>query len=80
MKFFHQGRAKLIYNAGFKTVEDLAVATPEELMNAVKNVNKPQAVIIIKAAKHAVMERIDTCQERLLEMKELMKADKPKKF
>lgn len=47
-------------------------------MNAVKNVNKPQAVIIIKAAKHAVMERIDTCQERLLEMKDLIKASKPK--
>lgn len=73
-----QGRAKLIYSAGFKNAEDLAAVTPEELMQAVKNLNKSQAMTIIKAAKHSVMERIDTIQERLEEMKGAIKPKKTK--
>lgn len=66
-----------MFNAGFKTVEDLAAITPEELVKSVKNVNKLQAMAIIKAAKHSVMEKIDTFQELLMEMKEVVKTQKP---
>lgn len=73
-----QGRAKLLYAAGFKTVESIAASNPDDLVLIVKNVNRKQAEQIIKGAKHVMTSKIDTMQEQLEEMKEAMKTSKVK--
>lgn len=76
--FLLQGRAKLMFNAGFKTIEDVAASTPIELVQAVKNVSVRQAEKIIEGAKHSIRETIDTVQEMLEGMKDVIKPDRRK--
>lgn len=68
----------MMFAAGFKTIEDVAALTPERLVESVKNVNMKQAEKIIKAAKHSMMEKIDTYQERLEELKNIVKPNRKK--
>lgn len=67
-----------MFAAGIKTVEDLAAMTATDLVESVNNVNMKQAEQIIKAAKHSMMEKIDTYQERLEELKNVIKPNRKK--
>lgn len=60
-----------MYKAGIKTVCDLAAMKPDDLVKAIKTINLKQAGQVIKAAKHAVNEEIDTIKGRMYEMMEL---------
>lgn len=71
-----QGRAKLLYAAGFKTIESIAASIPDDLVLVVKNVNRKQAEQIIKGAKHVMTSKMDSMHDQLEEMKEVMKASK----
>lgn len=70
------GRAKLMYNAGIRTVCDVAALTPEELVKKIKTINLSQAKMVIRAAKHAVSEELDNIKGKMLEMMELTKISK----
>lgn len=73
-----QGRAKMMFSAGIKTVEDVAALMPADLVESVRNVNMKQAEQIIKAAKHSMLEKIDSYQERLEELKNVIKPNRKK--
>ena len=55
-----QYRAKQLYNAGYKTLSHLANADPSALSNAVENLNKKQATMMVASAK------VSTGRARLL--------------
>ncbi len=64
------GRAKLLYQAGFQSVEDIANATAKTLVENVRNVSYKVAKTMISVAKLSLVEKIDMFQEK---MQELMK-------
>lgn len=68
----------MMYNAGLKTVEDVAVLTATELCQMVKNVNQLQAGRIIKAAKLSLIEEYDTNFEKAERIKIIIKSLKAK--
>lgn len=70
------GRAKLMYNAGIRTVCDVAALTPEKLVKSLKTINLTQARMVIRAAKHAVSEELDNIKGKMLEIMELTKTSK----
>lgn len=57
------GRAHLLFQGGFKSLEDVANSTAEELMNCGGNLTKPVANCMIAAAKVLLQERLDTMRE-----------------
>lgn len=67
-----------MFAAGFKTIESIAASNQTDLVQAVKNLNMKQAERIIGAARHSLLESIATYQERLDEMKEVIKPNKKK--
>ena len=46
-----QYRAKQLFHAGYKTLSHLANAEPGALSNAVENLNKKQATMMVASAK-----------------------------
>ena len=48
---FSQGRAKLMYNAGFRTLSTIASADPEGLVRAVEHLPRKVAKQIVASAK-----------------------------
>lgn len=66
----------MMFNAGLKTVADLAILTPTELCQNIKNLNLMQASKIIKAAKLSLLEEYDTKIEKAEEIKNIIKAIK----
>lgn len=62
-----------MYKVGIRSVCDVAKLKPEDLVKSIKTVNLNQARQIVKAAKHAVAEEIDTIKGKMFEMMELAK-------
>lgn len=57
-----------MYAAGIRTVGDVAKMTEDALVKAIKYMNKSQAFIVIKAARHAIAEEIETLNSRIFDM------------
>ncbi|XP_038825972.1 helicase POLQ-like isoform X2 [Salvelinus namaycush] len=58
-------RAKLLYNAGYKTLAHLANADPNVLTKTVENLFKKQANQIVASAKMLLNEKADALQEEM---------------
>ncbi|XP_035632293.1 helicase POLQ-like isoform X1 [Oncorhynchus keta] len=58
-------RAKLLYNAGYKTLAHLANADPNVLAKTVENLFKKQANQIVASAKMLLNEKADALQEEM---------------
>ncbi|XP_039964616.1 helicase POLQ-like [Bactrocera tryoni] len=56
-------RAKQLYNAGFKTVEDIAKCKPIDLVRSVEHMPMKIAKEIISAAKIILMKKLDYLEE-----------------
>lgn len=67
------GRAKMMYKAGIKSIMDVAALTPEEFSSTIKFINIQQATKVIKAAKYMLQNEFDDNNERLNEMRDLLK-------
>lgn len=68
----------MMYTAGIKTVADLAILTPADFTQMIKNVNLMQAGKIIKAAKLSLLEEYDTNNEKAEAVKNIIRAIKAK--
>lgn len=62
------GRAKLLYQAGYKTVQDIANATSADLVKNVANISYKVAKGIIQSAKLSLVDQIDMFKEKVHEM------------
>ncbi|XP_036793017.1 helicase POLQ-like isoform X2 [Oncorhynchus mykiss] len=60
-----EGRAKQLYNAGYKTLADLANADPNVLVKTLENLFKKQANQIVASAKMLLNEKADALQEEV---------------
>ncbi|KAK6315773.1 hypothetical protein J4Q44_G00132970 [Coregonus suidteri] len=60
-----EGRAKQLYNAGYKTLAHLANADPNVLAKTVENLFKKQANQIVASAKMLLNEKADALQEEM---------------
>ncbi|XP_053453735.1 helicase POLQ-like isoform X2 [Nycticebus coucang] len=65
-----EGRAKQLYNAGYKSLTHLANADPEVLIRTVDHLSRRQAKQIISSAKMLLHEKAEALQE---EVEELLK-------
>ncbi|KAL0965703.1 hypothetical protein UPYG_G00284640 [Umbra pygmaea] len=63
-----EGRAKQLYNAGYKTLSHLANADPNVLVKSVENLFKKQANQIVASAKMLLTEKADALQEEVDDM------------
>lgn len=70
---FFKGRAKQLFAAGFKTVADIASVRPDELTQQISPLNLKQAEAIVKAAKITITDNLETLQELVEEMKDVVK-------
>uniref|UniRef100_A0A6Q2Z9L9 Helicase POLQ-like n=1 Tax=Esox lucius TaxID=8010 RepID=A0A6Q2Z9L9_ESOLU len=61
-----EGRAKHLYNAGYKTLAHLANADPNILVKTVENLFKKQANQIVASAKMLLNEKADALQQEYL--------------
>ncbi|XP_069161547.1 helicase POLQ-like [Procambarus clarkii] len=57
-----QGRARMLYNAGYHTLQDVANSEPRDLVNSVEHLPHRIAVQIINSAKMLLIERAETLQ------------------
>lgn len=58
-----QGRAKQLYNAGYKKIEDVARAKPKEMVANIEHMNFRLAHQLVSAAKVLSTDRLPkTCQ------------------
>uniref|UniRef100_A0A0K0FKA4 Helicase POLQ-like (inferred by orthology to a human protein) n=1 Tax=Strongyloides venezuelensis TaxID=75913 RepID=A0A0K0FKA4_STRVS len=61
------GRAKVLYDKGFKTVKDIADAKPNDLLSSIEQISLAQAKRIIKSAKTTIDQMlINQEEERVL--------------
>jgi helicase POLQ-like len=58
------GRAKLLYNAGYHSISDIARAKVEEMVKNVENILPGQARLIISGAKKILIDQADELQEK----------------
>uniref|UniRef100_A0A1Y1LMT2 Helicase POLQ-like n=1 Tax=Photinus pyralis TaxID=7054 RepID=A0A1Y1LMT2_PHOPY len=58
-----QGRAKQLYNAGFKTLQSIAKADPESLVNSIEFMSYKVANELIAAAKMLLLEKVENLRE-----------------
>lgn len=65
-------RAKQLYANGFKTIEAIAKADPQDLVNAVEFLSKRQARQIVSAAMVILMDKIDSLQDEMEMLKALV--------
>uniref|UniRef100_A0A8C5A0W5 Helicase, POLQ like n=1 Tax=Gadus morhua TaxID=8049 RepID=A0A8C5A0W5_GADMO len=61
-------RAKQLFNAGYKTLSHLANADPSTLSNAVENLNKKQATMMVASAKMLLNDKASALQEEVDEL------------
>lgn len=54
-----------LYTAGFKKVEDVARAKPNDLLNAVDHLSRRVADQLIAAAKVMVLEKLENLREEV---------------
>ncbi|XP_034939312.1 LOW QUALITY PROTEIN: helicase POLQ-like [Chelonus insularis] len=64
------GRARQLYNAGYKTLQSIATANPIELQGKVKNLSKKIVTRIIDAANLLLLEKMENLKEEVAEMME----------
>ncbi|XP_043520738.1 helicase POLQ-like [Frieseomelitta varia] len=57
------GRARQLYNAGFRTVQIIAKAQPTDLQNKIPYLSKKTATQIIAAAKLQIVEKLEDLKE-----------------
>ncbi|XP_046395540.1 helicase POLQ-like [Ischnura elegans] len=58
-----RGRARQLYNAGFKTLQDVANSTPQQLVESIDHLPVKVARQIIAAAKLILLEKVETLRE-----------------
>lgn len=66
------GRAKQLFAKGFRTIELIAKADPEELVNAVEMLSKRQAKQIVSAAIVMVKDKMEMMQEEVENLRALI--------
>lgn len=66
------GRAKQLYAHGFKTIEAIARADPQELMAAVEFLSKRQANQIVSAAIVSVKDKMEVLQGEVDSLRRLI--------
>lgn len=59
LPYVKTGRAKQLFNAGFKTLEDIAVAKPSQLRNCFDKIHMKACSDMIKYAKQVFSDRAD---------------------
>ncbi|XP_044081821.1 helicase POLQ-like isoform X5 [Neovison vison] len=63
-----EGRAKQLYNAGYKSLIHLANANPEALIRTVDHLSRRQAKQIVSSAKMLLHEKAEALQEEVEEL------------
>uniref|UniRef100_A0A8D2DKY4 Helicase, POLQ like n=1 Tax=Sciurus vulgaris TaxID=55149 RepID=A0A8D2DKY4_SCIVU len=63
-----QGRAKQLYNAGYKSLIHLANANPEVLIRTIDHLSRRQAKQIVSSAKMLLHEKAEALQEEVEEL------------
>lgn len=66
-----KGRARLLYNAGFRSLTDVAKSHPDELVSRVEHLSRQVAHHMIAAARVLVYDKVDSLRDEadsLLEM------------
>ncbi|XP_045852511.1 helicase POLQ-like isoform X3 [Meles meles] len=63
-----EGRAKQLYNAGYKSLMHLANANPEVLIRTVDHLSRRQAKQIVSSAKMLLHEKAEALQEEVEEL------------
>ncbi|XP_042524317.1 helicase POLQ-like isoform X2 [Dipodomys spectabilis] len=63
-----EGRAKQLYNAGYKTLMHLANANPEVLIKTIDHLSRRQAKQIVSSAKMLLHEKAEALQEEVEEL------------
>nr|XP_044998962.1 helicase POLQ-like isoform X1 [Jaculus jaculus] len=63
-----EGRAKQLYNAGYKTLVHLANANPEVLIRTIDHLSRRQAKQIVSSAKMLLHEKAEALQEEAEEL------------
>ena len=64
LPFVKLGRAKLLYNAGYQTITDIARAKVDEIVKNVEHVLPGQARMIISGAKKILIDQADELHEK----------------
>ncbi|XP_034193308.2 mutagen-sensitive 301 [Osmia lignaria lignaria] len=57
------GRARQLYNAGFKTVQCIAKVQPKDLQDKIQYLSKKVATQIIEAAKMIILEKVENLRD-----------------
>ncbi|XP_050714708.1 helicase POLQ-like isoform X2 [Eriocheir sinensis] len=57
-----KGRAQLMYKAGLKTLQDVAICEPRTLMGAVRHLSYVSALQIVNTAKMLLIDKAETLQ------------------
>jgi hypothetical protein len=70
----------MMYNAGLRTVTDVAKVSPKELVEIVKLVSYSQAKTIISAAKYSVLEKYCTAFDLASELSEVINDSETKEL
>ncbi|XP_036267842.1 helicase POLQ-like isoform X3 [Pipistrellus kuhlii] len=65
---FCEGRAKQLYNAGYKSLAHLANANPEVLIKTIDHLSRRQAKQIVSSAKMLLNEKAEALQEEVEEL------------
>nr|XP_023409074.1 helicase POLQ-like isoform X5 [Loxodonta africana] len=63
-----EGRAKQLYNAGYKSLTHLANANPEVLIRTIDHLSRRQAKQIVSSAKMLLLEKAEALQEEVEEL------------
>ncbi|XP_036194132.1 helicase POLQ-like isoform X5 [Myotis myotis] len=63
-----EGRAKQLYNAGYKSLAHLANANPEVLIKTIDHLSRRQAKQIVSSAKMLLHEKAEALQEEVEEL------------
>uniref|UniRef100_A0ABI7XYX1 Helicase C-terminal domain-containing protein n=1 Tax=Felis catus TaxID=9685 RepID=A0ABI7XYX1_FELCA len=63
-----EGRAKQLYNAGYKSLTHLANANPEVLIRTIDHLSRRQAKQIVSSAKMLLHEKAEALQEEVEEL------------
>lgn len=71
--FLFQGRARQLYNAGYKMLSDIAKANPSELVKQIDYLPRRIASQIVSAAKMMIYEKAEALEEEAEEMRANLK-------
>ncbi|XP_014605340.1 PREDICTED: helicase POLQ-like isoform X2 [Polistes canadensis] len=74
------GRAYQLYNAGYKSLQSIAKANPQEMQQKIQYLTKRTAIQIITAANLLVLERIESLKDEVEDILEEIDLDQLKIF